>query len=176
MFDAVHIANNDTESRPFGDEHEKAARTIRQIRSAMAAAKAPLSETEIWQLLAQHSSVLWRDAHGRMIAAQGVLDDHMLPENKPIGAIGIALDGGTTDMLEEGLACAIADFVMIDEHLRSDAELMAMMDVLAEECRMLDASQRISEDVLRLTEELDVPQKASGLLGRTFRVFSGKKA
>ncbi len=126
------------------------ANVIGHIHSALREAEAPLTEEQLWNLLARTFSPAWADARANLTDAEQKIAIHKSHENRALGAIGLALE---SDSINKELAQydeALSVFTILDEQLHQDDDLKKVLDVLVKDQRMLEESIRISRGIADL--------------------------
>lgn len=130
-------------------------RIVSHIELASRAAETPLSAQQIWHLMARTASPDWARAYASLQSAQQQVAYLDNTDNKPLGAIGAALESEYTVAAENAYLAAQSHFTLLDEKLRGKKFLnLLLADFLARQ-EMLEISMGISDGVLKLT--LDQP-------------------
>lgn len=132
------------------------APALSHIELASRAAEAPLTPDQIWNLLARSVSPQWVDAYSRLQAAQQKFNHLYSNENKPLGAIGAALESDHSVETEEEYLQAQSRFTVVDERLRGKKFLSMLMEDLVARQKSLEVSMGLTSSALRIT--LDLPE------------------
>ncbi len=128
-------------------------RIVSHIELASRAADTPLSAQQIWHLMARTASPGWARAYSTLQIAQQHITYLDNSDNKPLGAIGAALESEHTVAAENAFLAAQSHFTLVDEKLRGKKFLnMLLSDIVARQ-EVLEVSMGISEGVLNLTLE-----------------------
>lgn len=143
----------------LGRVRQRYGRVLSHLELASREAEAPLSEQQIWHLMARTVSSRWASAYATLQAAQQRMTYLHSNENKPLGSIGAALESEYTNAAEVAYLSAQSDFTMIDESLRGKKFLNMLLEDLVARQKSLEVSMGISEGVLKLT--LDMPLASS---------------
>lgn len=134
-------------------------RILSHLDLASRASDSPLSENQIWQLMARTASPSWAQAYAHLQRAQQHLNFLDNNDNKPLGAIGMALESEETCAAETNYLAAQSRFTMLDEKLRRKKFLgMLLEDIVARE-KSIEVSMGISDSILQL--KLDQPAPTS---------------
>lgn len=131
------------------------AHVLSHVELASRAADQLLSEKQLWHLIARTASPDWSQAYNRLLRAEREAAWLADGDNKPLGAIGMALVGEEMVLSEQELDEAQSLFTLMHEQLRHDEGLRLLLEDLVARQRSLEVSMGISEGVLNLTRELD---------------------
>lgn len=141
----------------WGRKHR---RMMEHITHALDEADSPLTETQLWNLVARTYSPEWAAASAELQDALQQISIHESPENIALGAIGKALQSPTTNGDEQRHATALASFTVIDETLRSDPDLGRLMKTLHAHSQALEAlSSAIAKAVDDFAEAAAPPHR-----------------
>ena len=130
---------------------ERNRHVISHIHGALNQAEAPMTEEQLWNLIARSYSPAWAHARSQLTEAEQKINIHKSHENRALGAIGMALE---SDSINKELALhdtALALFTIVDEELHQDGALQKLLKVLVEDQRLLEESIRISRGILDIT-------------------------
>lgn len=126
---------------------------MEHITRAIDEADAPLTEIQLWNLIARTYSPEWATARAQLQDAEQQINIHKSPENRALGAIGAALESSTINKDEEIHAATLATFTILDEELRRNPELNRLLKILHGHSQMLEESLRLSRGVADATAE-----------------------
>lgn len=147
----------------------KYSHVLPHIELAGRDADGPLSEKQLWHLIARHVSQEWGRAYARLQNAWQARLWLQAPDNRPLGAIGQALAAEEIHETQQALDDAQSVFTLVDEDLRGDDELRLLLEDQLARQRSLEASLGISQGVLGLTLDLDFTEdKPKEPLGAVF--------
>jgi hypothetical protein len=130
---------------------------MEHIRKALKEAESPLTEIQIWNLIARTSSPEWTEARARLLRAEQRIAIHESQEYRPLGAIGIALESDSVNEELNNHSLAMAQFTIIDEALREDPDLRRLLAALSKNQRMLEESVRATQEAARMNTVLPAP-------------------
>lgn len=156
---------------PLDRARQRYRRILSHLELASRAAEAPLNEQQLWHLMARTVSPRWARAYTDLQTAEQCLSRLNNTENKPLGAIGAALDSEHTIAAEAACLAAQSHFTLVDERLRSKKFLGLLLDDLAARQKSLEVSMGISQGVLKLT--IDAPQTGAELPADSLRLRFG---
>lgn len=143
----------------------------RDIESLTAAAARPLTESQLWQIVAAHASENWREAKSRLEKAEAAVADHFSHANRPLGAIGRALEGERTLKILRTQTAAQADFTIFDEALRNDDTIQSLFQEALARQRLIEDSLGLSTIVKVVDIDTALPDTYSKLQ-RNFGAFA----
>lgn len=126
-------------------------RIVSHIELASRAAETPLSRQQIWHLMARTASPDWARAYATLQSAQQQVAFLDNTDNKPLGAIGAALESEHTVAAENAYLAAQSHFTLVNERLRGKKFLnLLLADFLARQ-EMLEVSMGISDGVMKIS-------------------------
>ncbi len=138
----------------------------------------PLSENQLWNLIARTVSVEWSQAYQSLQVAQQSFGRYDSGEEKPLGPIGAALEGVESTQAYDDLVMNLSNFTIIDEDLRQKEDLRLLLDGLTKRQKILTESADLtsfisaSNDILADATSDITParlHKVFGLLTRPFK-------
>lgn len=150
---------------------------ISRLSHSITVTAAPLSESALWGIIAEHYSGDWKEKREELQRAESRLAKLMAPENMPLGLVGAALHSDETTAAEQHHTLALADFTIIDETLRQQRELHGLLGALLDYQRTLNKSLDLSRSVLDVTQAFDAvadKKPASGGLSLSFKQIAAK--
>jgi hypothetical protein len=151
---------------------------IAKVEAALLTSVQPLPEPQLWEILADACSPEWQQAKAALALAEKTLARLTSPEFAPLGLIGGALDSHETNEANDHLIQSLVQFTVINEQLRSRADLNRLLGVLLVQQRSLHATADISLQAKEMTKKLDValdaPQKANRSLREKFQRYTLK--
>jgi hypothetical protein len=156
---------------------EPTMKRISSVVSSLRDSRSPLSDAHLWQAIAAEASTAWQQAKADLSRADADLCRIESDEEIPLGSIGNALDGEETAHIREAQRERLAQFVLIDETLRTDEGLQQKLDDLRAHWSMIETSLDMSREMREMTRELEkvappAPFTLRGIFGR----FSKKLA
>src|SRR5690606_10414990 len=126
---------------------------IADIGRTLGGMDASPTETTIWKALALRHSPEWASAHADLRAAHNRLTELLKPENRPLGALGEALEG------DEGLAAArdlhnehFARLVIISEQLRASGKLDKALETALSQREAIARAAEFSQNIDSMTQ------------------------
>ena len=156
--------------RQWGEENRA---LLLCVSNAARRQKRTMSDAEIWDVIAEAASSEWAEAREGLNAKDAALQEHMHPDNVPLGLIGLALDGGRMAELEREHSGALVTFTVINEHLYQQPELRALLQAAVHIQRTAEHSLYLSRSAMKLTTDFaaatreHAPQeRKSGLAGK----------
>lgn len=132
---------------------DPADKTFKKIEKAMRETNGDLSESDIWEMLAEAKSPDWGRARETLRACEDDLEDRLSPDNVPLGLIGAALDAGALDHARMLHTEALANFTIVNETLRQQPGMQAALRTLLRLRNGAQASQQLTRQALRLTSQ-----------------------
>ena len=116
------------------------------------------SEKSVWEMLAPSVNVSWVGAHSELISAERQL--HVLEtDEKPLGSIGMALEGGRVRAAQDGYNNALAEFVLLDEDMRTKQEVRQTLDGLVGQVKkrlhLIEQMEKTSKELRDIHARLD---------------------
>lgn len=142
---------------PMGDFDELCARyahVTSHVENAQQDSLLPLTESQLWNLVARVHSPPWAEANSRLQTAELHMRIFCNRDNRPLGAIGAALASEDITRLESALMRAQAQFTLVDEQLRQDADLMRLTRGLVMRYAAIEESLGLSQSVAALNENM----------------------
>lgn len=115
-----------------------------------------MSESDLWELIAGSYSDEWREARKTVQAASQLLQERTDPDNRPLGAIGAALDGGELDDIKDMHNWALSQFTLHNENLRSEQRLQQMLKTLVQNQRTINSALASSQTAAGITARFNV--------------------
>ena len=100
----------------------------------------PLTENQLWNLIARTVSVEWSQAYQGLQAAQQSFCRYESGEEMPLGPIGAALEGAETTQAYDALVMNLSNFTIIDEDLRQKEDLRLLLESLQDRQKTLITS------------------------------------
>jgi hypothetical protein len=113
---------------------------IPKIEESIFKGKHPLTIRHLWDIIAEHYSLEWREAKNNLTAAEKDISRFLEPENIPLGLIGRALASQETALAEDMHCTTLASFIMVDENLRQDKNLQMLLRTLQDHVSAIDTS------------------------------------
>lgn len=116
------------------------------------------SEKALWEMLAPDMDVSWAQVQSELKTAERQL--HVLQtDEKPLGAIGMALEGERVKTAENDYNNALAGFVLLDENLRQQQDVRETLDGLVVQVRerlhLIEQMEKTSKDLRAIHAQLD---------------------
>lgn len=145
------------------------------LQDAFNNADAPLNEKQIWNLVARIFSPLWVEKDAALRQAELERSIEYSADNKPLGAIGSALDSDRTNEAETRHLSALAEFTVVDEMLRGHLYLNDLLQSLNRHQAMIAESLGISRVTVAADKVLDAafnkaaPKSAENILVNALR-------
>ena len=145
---------------------------ISRLSQSFAVVSQPLSEKEVWNLVAGNYSDEWKDKHDNLKRTEKQLEQLMSPENKPLGPIGAAMDSDRTNAADALHTAALIDFTITNEALRQQDDLHKLVGALLAYQATVTKSMDVSRDVAGVTStfgrvaapEQDAPEAGSAFM------------
>lgn len=146
-----------------------------------------LPEAALWDIIAADASPDWTRAKKEFKDAEQQFQHVMLPENMPLGLIGKALHSEETNAAERAHIRALASFTVIDEELRQQKELKAVLHAARMHQKTICQSLELSRKVADMTAAFanvsgfdiaEIPAQRYGMLSSKSplrRAFSGTR-
>lgn len=162
----------------FQEVAERYANVLVHVELATRNIEVPLSDNQLWNLIARTVSVEWSQAYQSLQSAQQSFGRFDSGEEKPLGPIGAALEGVETTQAYEQLVMTLSSFTIVDEELRQKEDLRLLHEGLAKRQKTLAVSSELtsfiaaSNDLLAdATRNITPPRlnKVFGLLTRPFK-------
>lgn len=125
------------------------------IHDALKAADTPLTEKQLWNLVARLFSPLWAEKDAALRQSELARNIEYQPDHRPLGAIGSALDSDRTNEVEERHISALAEFTVVDEMLRGNKHLQELLQTLSRHQAMIAESLGISRVTIAADKILD---------------------
>lgn len=152
---------------------------VLRVQNALTATYTSLTEEQLWEAIAGACSPKWQTARKRLQTAETAWEEMQKPDNAPLGAIGLALDGDELDKRREDYTISLSEFTIINEGLRQRQDLRTLLSVLLVQKRMVDQSAAQTAATWRATANLESMfslsnefDKAAGRQPRIRRQFS----
>lgn len=116
------------------------------------------SENELWHNLAPQFDGHWKNHEVTLRRAEREL--HVMEtEQKPLGAIGRALEGDRVQDALDSYNHALAGFVLLDESLRTKAEARETLDVMVTQIKdrlhLIERMEKTTRELLALNQKLE---------------------
>lgn len=151
------------------------------IDSALHQSESPLTEKQIWNLIARTYSREWADANAECQAAEQQIRILKSDDNMPLGLIGAALAGDTITQVKNAQLIALTNFTIIDEMLRMDDNLQILLQSLVQHQRTLEHSMGLTREVRAINDSFDdvavaekrTPSSINGVFGKFARKVLG---
>jgi hypothetical protein len=149
-----------------------------RLQAALLKSPKPLSELQLWEALAGACSPEWLAARTALSRAEKTLAILTSPAFAPLGLIGGALDSHETNEANGNFNQSLIQFTLINETLRSRADLNRLLGVLLVQQQTLYATEAISLQAKEMTETLgaltDKAPKANRGLREKFQHYTQK--
>lgn len=146
-------------TNPLDRARRRYSPALSHLELASRAAETPLTADQIWHLLARSVSPQWSAAYNHLQAAQQKFNHLYSNENKPLGAIGAALESDHSVETEEAYLQAQSQFTVVDERLRGKKFLSMLMEDLVARQKSIEVSMGITSSALQIT--LDLPESVT---------------
>lgn len=157
-------------------------RALLQQVDARMSQKGPLAEETIWTMVAEGCSPAWASAKKGLKQAAENLGAWTSDDNMPLGAIGMALDGGEMDKLQGRYNVALAHFTAIEEALRNEQGPKALMEAVRQRMRVIadvehtsKLAERANRKFMRMTNDMQNAPQKSKFLGQEFDANSRRR-
>jgi len=150
-------------------------RVLEHVHQALKTADAPLTEIQLWNLVASSYSPEWSEANQNLRTAEQRVRILKSDENRPLGLIGNALEGEAVTDVQSGYMTALIDFTIVNETLHQDPSLQTLMKSLVASQGVLEESLRLSRETAALTASFaraSEPPNQNIDLGNAFRYFA----
>ena len=154
---------------------------IDHIDNALHQSESPLTEKQIWNLIARTYSREWADANAQCQAAEQQIRILKSDDNMPLGLIGAALEGDTITKVKNAQLAALTHFTIIDEMLRMDDDLQILLQSLVLHQRTIEHSMGLTREVRAMNDSFDevadavkpTPSSINGVFGKFARKVLG---